>query len=368
MEVVRAPELPYMGVRAWHESCSRKYLSLQCDLIKNQPTSLTQLLLFSFFCQPSLDSLVLVLGVQSCFSSWFGTSSASLLPYLACLLHNYSYAIITFFVYTRRLVMPVGITPVALGGIISAVITLIRQPPQTQKTRRLLAVLSLYLYALEALIMSFDEPASQYGHYGGWGPYGIQKSNALSIMWIHESDRWFCQFFRSVHLYAHSAFFCSWFFSCSCDSFLQLERLIRNHHVFQSTGWKPQRAPWHQLAIFLHHFGQGPDSNHISTARECGVGAGSVYLYVNRVIIALKSLGPRYIQWPTGEHLEEMKGAYHDLGFPNCIGSIDGSLIHLANTPEENPIVYYTRKGFYGVSWLSCLNTVCDKQDNMHLD
>lgn len=80
------------------------------------------------------------------------------------------------------------------------------------------------------------------------------------------------------------------------------------------------------------------------------MGAGSVYLYIGRVITALRSLGGRYVQWPRGDRLRETKELYCDLGFPNCIGSIDGSLLHLANTPEENSITYYTRKGFYGVS------------------
>ena len=102
--------------------------------------------------------------------------------------------------------------------------------------------------------------------------------------------------------------------------------------------------------VFLHYFGQGPDGNHLSMAHECGAGAGSIYLYIGQVITALRSLGGCYVQWPRGDCLRQTKELYQDLGFPNCIGSIDGSLLHLANTLEENSITYYTRKGFYGIS------------------
>jgi hypothetical protein len=98
------------------------------------------------------------------------------------------------------------------------------------------------------------------------------------------------------------------------------------------------------------------------------VAAGSVYLYIDRVIIALKSLGKRFVQWPTGEQLRTTKDAYRELGFPNCIGSIDGSLIHLATTPEENSITYYTCKGFYGVSELiDVAHKYDDEQGDSHV-
>lgn len=63
----------------------------------------------------------------------------------------------------------------------------------------------------------------------------------------------------------------------------------------------------------------------------------------------LQSLGPKCMCWPKGDVREEVKAAYADVGFPGCLGAIDGSLIRLAYIPEENPIIYYCRKKFYGV-------------------
>jgi hypothetical protein len=118
--------------------------------------------------------------------------------------------------------------------------------------------------------------------------------------------------------------------------------------VFQSTGHKPQRPAWHQLAVFLRHYGN-VNQHHINTARDCGVSQGSVFLYIDRVITALRSLGRKRVCWPEGDARDEIKAAYADTGFPGCLGAIDGSLIQLAFIPEENPIVYYCRKKFYGV-------------------
>jgi hypothetical protein len=106
------------------------------------------------------------------------------------------------FVLCYFLAMSAQITPLALGGVIASVVCLIRSSPQSQKRRRLLAILSLYLYVLEALFPYIHELQSlQYGGYGARGPYGIMKSNALKIMRHHDNDRWFRQFFRYVYIF-----------------------------------------------------------------------------------------------------------------------------------------------------------------------
>lgn len=85
----------------------------------------------------------------------------------------------------------------ALGGVISAVVPLIRVSTRIQKNQRLLALIALYLYVLETLFCRPELfPSSLSERYGARGPYGILKSNALIIMKDHESDRWFRQFFR----------------------------------------------------------------------------------------------------------------------------------------------------------------------------
>ena len=113
--------------------------------------------------------------------------------------------------------------------------------------------------------------------------------------------------------------------------------------MFRSTGRKPQRPVWHQLAVFLQHYGNVNQHN-INTARDCGVGQGSVFLYIDQVITALRLLGPKRVCWPKGDVREEVKTAYADVGFPGCLSVIDRSLIWLAYIPEENPIVYFAER------------------------
>ena len=116
-----------------------------------------------------------------------------------------------------------------------------------------------------------------------------------------------------------------------------------------STGKKPQRPAWHQLAVFLRHYGAIGGRHHIDTARDCGVAQGSVYEYIDRVIIAIRSHRRRFLHWPRGDELEDIKDMFAEMGFPNCIGAIDGSLIKLTTIPLENSIVYYCRKKTYAV-------------------
>lgn len=150
---------------------------------------------------------------------------------------------------------------------------------------------------------------------------------------------------------------------CSLATFYKLSRAIENHHVFQSSGRKPQRPAFTHLAVFLHHFG-APNRNHLGTARECHVAAGSVYLYVDRVITAISTLRNQYVAWPrkSDERLHEVKSSFQEMGFPGCVGLIDGCLMELAFVPKEDPMIYYCRKKFYGVNCqlalLRCVSTL----------
>lgn len=118
--------------------------------------------------------------------------------------------------------------------------------------------------------------------------------------------------------------------------------------MFQSTGNKPQRPAWIQLAVYLHRVG-GLGRGHLSTSHHSDVGAGTVFLYTNRVIIALSNLQDRFVIWPTGDYRNEVRNAFAAAGFDGCIGSIDGTLMRLEEAPSEHTISYYCRKKFYGV-------------------
>ena len=85
--------------------------------------------------------------------------------------------------------------------------------------------------------------------------------------------------------------------------------------------------------------------------------AGSVYLYIDRVVTAITSLRNQFVVWPmrSDERLQEVETSFRELGFPGCIGLVDGCLMQLAFIPKEDPMIYYCRKKFYGV----CLHCLC---------
>jgi hypothetical protein len=84
-----------------------------------------------------------------------------------------------------------------------------------------------------------------------------------------------------------------------------------------------------------------------------GIGIGTVWLYSRRVTRALRELGLRLLAWGSSErHQETATFIEEQSGFPDCIGIIDGSLIRLAETPEESGETYFCRKKFPAVSTL----------------
>ena len=58
---------------------------------------------------------------------------------------------------------------------------------------------------------------------------------------------------------------------------------------------------------------------------------------------------PEYIIFPTGATLKEIVDSFKDdLGFPQCVGAVDGSHIPII-CPQEYPADYYNRKGWHSI-------------------
>lgn len=139
-------------------------------------------------------------------------------------------------------------------------------------------------------------------------------------------------------------------------SFRTLCDLIKDDAIFVSTGRKPQRPPWYQLAAFLLRFGCDPAEK---TAESCGIGEGTVYLYCKRVTWAFRNIRPQFLYWPDHRYRAILKERMAEEGFPGCIGMVDGSLIPLANKPSKDGELYFCRKKFYAVRRLPLTSFHC---------
>jgi hypothetical protein len=66
-------------------------------------------------------------------------------------------------------------------------------------------------------------------------------------------------------------------------------------------------------------------------------------------------LRTKIISWPTQQEKQVIKGHYERKhGFPNIIGSLDGTHIRIS-APRENQKAYINRKGFHCIQ----LQAVC---------
>jgi hypothetical protein len=141
----------------------------------------------------------------------------------------------------------------------------------------------------------------------------------------------------------------------SRTTFDKLVRLLARNPIFRSRGRKPQRAVRYQLAAFLLRFGKrGADV--MSTAKELGIGTGTVLLYCRHVTRALRELGIRVIQWGSAARQQEIANWIEEqIGIPNCCGIVDGSLIRLTELPWFHGIVFLCRKKYPAVRKLHLL-------------
>ncbi|KAF8548240.1 hypothetical protein OG21DRAFT_1423426 [Imleria badia] len=136
----------------------------------------------------------------------------------------------------------------------------------------------------------------------------------------------------------------------SRQTFDRLVSLLEPNPIFKSKGKKPQRPVRFQLASFLIRYGaRGADAHR--TAKEMGLGSGTVYLYCYRVIHALRELGLQVLTWGDDERKELVATYIMDhYGFPNCVGMLDGTLIRLTEMPHVMGPTYLCRKKFPAIN------------------
>lgn len=64
---------------------------------------------------------------------------------------------------------------------------------------------------------------------------------------------------------------------------------------------------------------------------------------MRRVVAALNNLADRFIKWPVGDRLNEVKHRFSETGsLPDVIGAIDGCHIPIP-APKVNPVIYSLR-------------------------
>ena len=76
----------------------------------------------------------------------------------------------------------------------------------------------------------------------------------------------------------------------------------------------------------------------------------SVCLVTKEVCASIVSqLLPQFVRFPTGSLLTEVvEGFKNELGFPQCVGAVDGTHIPIMS-PHDCPADYYNRKGWHSV-------------------
>jgi hypothetical protein len=148
-------------------------------------------------------------------------------------------------------------------------------------------------------------------------------------------------------------------FRLSRESFHLLLEEIRDLPHFKSKRTNKQQPVALQLLVYLFRVGKsgsGGSANACST--HFGIGVGSIYAYVRRVVEALLSLSKDVIYWPDKNERNDMKSRLSSTGFRHCVGIIDGTLIVLENKPEKFHECYYSRKSCYALNVM----IVCDDQ------
>ena len=120
-------------------------------------------------------------------------------------------------------------------------------------------------------------------------------------------------------------------------SFLRLLHEIEDHPVFHNISHYAQEKVWVQLVVVLNRFGCYGNGISIGrVARFAGIANGSVDNYTKRVIEAILSLTPRYIQWPDANARRRIaERFYAKHGLKNCVGIVDGTPVIFMQRPAK---------------------------------
>ncbi|KAL3677261.1 hypothetical protein R1sor_027209 [Riccia sorocarpa] len=79
--------------------------------------------------------------------------------------------------------------------------------------------------------------------------------------------------------------------------------------------------------------------------------------YTSRVMIALESCMGQEIAWPDRQGRAAIADHFAALGFPGCVGLVDGTLVKLSQRPRDDVETYFDRKSNYSLN----VQVLCDQ-------
>eukprot|EP00112_Aurelia_sp_Birch-Aquarium-sp1_P002200 Seg1236.9 transcript_id=Seg1236.9/GoldUCD/mRNA.D3Y31 product="Protein ALP1-like" protein_id=Seg1236.9/GoldUCD/D3Y31 len=131
--------------------------------------------------------------------------------------------------------------------------------------------------------------------------------------------------------------------------------ILRPHIQRQVTNMRRPVAVEAQVALALYFLSDGGRMQ--KTANAFGLASCTVSRIVKRVTRAITSKMKDFLKMPETE--EEVKESaanfFKEWGFPQCIGAVDGTHIPIKR-PNENPIDYMNRKGFFSLNVQACVD------------
>ena len=142
------------------------------------------------------------------------------------------------------------------------------------------------------------------------------------------------------------------YFRMDRTSFKALLDAIRGNLIFHNISTNRQRPVELQLYVAMHFFGSN-GTGRLYTAGFFQIAEGTVYKYIHRVTRAVLSLQHNLIRWPafdSPEYRQTVHMMRYRFGFPNCIGSVDGSTIPLYSKPRVQGERYYDRKSNHSLN------------------
>jgi hypothetical protein len=99
----------------------------------------------------------------------------------------------------------------------------------------------------------------------------------------------------------------------------------------------------------------------MAIANHFGIGEGTVYNCLARVVLALLRVWKDHVYWPRGHEYATNRSSISEGSnglFKGCVGFLDGTDVVLAYKPTENGEAYWGRKRHYGLN----LQAVCDQK------